>query len=269
MKLKEMCLLCASAALLAACGGGGGGGSAPDTRPTDTVTQKNKPVLDKIEGVSLVGRLTYATSLSTIPMRAISDRIEIDNRGSLNVLEVDGKRISLIPDSVKTQGIYREESGAKLKAVGSNLEYARYGWYSEPVTDTSYHAHMFYQGYMTPDRELPTTGTAHYEGLALASAHDRVTKDSLFTLKQGKSSFDVDFGAKTVKGNISLSGTAYNNIPLAGNISRSDNEFGTHTDKMRLEGAFFGPKAEEMAGAFYYAPNYRVEVIGTFGASKK
>lgn len=268
MKLKEICLLGISAAVLAACGGGGGG-SSPDTSATDTVKQKPEPALSKVVGAAATGTATYLTPQSSIPIKIEGGRIEIEREGSFNVLEVDGKKITLIPQDVRSGSIYREETNTTTKAVGANLEYARYGWYSAPLTDKSHKGYLFYQGHITPEANMPVSGTARYEGVALVSAVDRFTKDGDFFLKQGTSAFDVDFGAKTVKGNIRLSDNKYNHIPLQGDISPSGNQFGAITDNMRLEGAFFGPKANEMAGAFSYNPDFRKSLIGTFGAKQK
>lgn len=267
MKLKEMCLLGISAAVLAACGGGGG--SSPDVSATDTVKKNPEPALTKVAGVAVTGTATYLTPLSSIPIKTEGGRIEINREGSINVLEVDGKKITLIPQGVRSGGFHREETNTTTKAVGANLEYARYGWYSAPLTDKSYRAYLFYQGHITPEANIPVSGTARYEGLALVSAVDRLTRNGDFFLKQGSSSFDVDFGAKTVKGDIRLSDSKYSRIPLQGNISQSGNQFGAITNEMRLEGIFLGPQANEMAGAFSYNPDLRTSLIGTFGAKQK
>lgn len=267
MKLKKMFVLAVSATVLAACGGGGG--SSPNTDVTDTVKKTPEPPLSKVGGAAMTGTAIFLTPLSSIPVRSEGGRIEIEREGSIDVLDVDGKKITLIPKGVRAGGFHREETDETIKAVGANLEYARYGWYSAPLTDKSYRGYLFYQGHITPEAAVPVSGTARYEGLALVSAVDRFTKDSKFFLKQGTSSFDVDFGAKTVKGDIRLSDSKYNHIPLQGNIAQSGNLFGAFSDDMRLEGAFFGPQANEMAGVFSYHPDRTTNLSGTFGAKKK
>ena len=81
-------------------------------------------------------------------------------------------------------------------------------------------------------------------------------------LLSSESKFNVDFGAKTIKGYID---TAYE-IPLSGKIVGAS--FSGDQDGVTMKGNFFGPKAAELGGVFS-AEHRNSSYQGAFGAKKQ
>ena len=118
----------------------------------------------------------------------------------------------------------------------------------------------FHQGERTV--EMPTQGTATYKGV---STHALEEARYLPTFYPGTMEADVDFGTKNValritpnKGDRNFSG-----LDLNGKINGNGIE-GTSNDTV-INGAFYGPNVEEMAG-YYYKPGY---YQGSFGGHKQ
>ena len=120
------------------------------------------------------------------------------------------------------------------------------------ITDSA-----FSIGQVTPVSSMPTSGTASYSGFATDDAWR-------------KANFSVDFGAKTVEGQlISTSNpnvVAYN---LFGSINGSSFE-GTKIEgrnELKMKGRFYGPNAEEIGGV-YNGRDGNNGIMGAFGATK-
>ena len=101
---------------------------------------------------------------------------------------------------------------------------------------------------------MPTSGKATYIGDAVVGTAG--------VLLSSESKFNVDFGAKTIKGYID---TAYE-IPLSGKIVGAS--FSGDQDGVTMKGNFFGPKAAELGGVFS-AEHRNSSYQGAFGAKKQ
>lgn len=152
-------------------------------------------------------------------------------------------------------------------ASGTYLSHMRFGAYADfnhnnnPDSNPSY---TFALGSVTPVADVPTSGTATYNGLAVGS----VIGGGAF--QEGTSTFNVDFGAKKLDGSVTIG--AFNPIPLTANIN--GNQFsGTSAEGVHTDGRFYGPQAAEMGGVFngeVPAPvgGGTFKWIGSFGAKK-
>ena len=117
---------------------------------------------------------------------------------------------------------------------------------------TSLRVRMFYQG--QPTLDMPTTGTATYKGGAVLSVLT-ANRTSI-----GKSSFNVDFGKKSIDGKITnisenLKDVTLKTAKIQGNAFKND----------QMEGKFYGPKAANVAGYFIDKDQ---NLHGVFGAEK-
>lgn len=103
---------------------------------------------------------------------------------------------------------------------------------------------LFYNG--APTQNMPVTGLASYKGDSIILSDD-IGDDS--DAVAGQSSFDVDFGAKTLSGSITA-----NNVPtinISANISGNSFEGTAKSTKLTdgaVEGKFYGNNAVELGG---------------------
>lgn len=179
-------------------------------------------------------------------------------QNDFRLMNLDGRQFQIIPTGNTDKTVIETDDKAKgiRSFIGANLSYARYGvvLYDKEKTD-----YVFYQGYATDEKQMPQTGTAKYTGYAIAyRASDRA-------VSKGSSSFDVDFGAKTVKGTVALDKFGSHSLTAKINghrIDYVDNNSGING------GYFYGKNAQEMAGDF--TVSHQGEYIdGNFGATRK
>ena len=103
---------------------------------------------------------------------------------------------------------------------------------------------LFYNG--IPTQNMPVTGLASYKGDSIILSDD-IGDDS--DEVAGQSSFDVNFGAKTLSGSITA-----NNAPtinISANISGNSFEGTAKSTKLTdgaVEGKFYGNDATELGG---------------------
>ncbi|WP_109077973.1 transferrin-binding protein-like solute binding protein [Aggregatibacter kilianii] len=195
--------------------------------------------------------------------------MKTEKTDNLYTLVVDGQKIDMLPEGAKIGGTIetqeKNEHGRVIitKELNTDLQYAVTGAYTYPTNkpcaagdinceidrdslssvgyDPNLPKHIYFvQGFETLD--MPTNGTAEYV--------------------DHKNTFLVNFGEKTVNGNL-LSNQFTAKI--------SGNKFATERDPtLNLEdvfsvnGGFFGPNAAEMAGVY----NDHDKYVGTFSAKK-
>ena len=137
-----------------------------------------------------------------------------------------------------------------------NLNHVSYGLIDDYAPSSSRMEYAYYQGNRTVD--MPTLGTARYAG-RLAVTCNQCDNE----YHAGTSSFNVDFANKSLTGSLSALGVT---LPVTGKIEGS--AFKGEHESTRIEGAFFGDNAQEMAGLFYHESN-GLEAGGAFGATKR
>ena len=113
--------------------------------------------------------------------------------------------------------------------------------------------------------QVPVSGKATYSGLGLAKIGE--TSNSPFVA--GTSSFDVDFGEKTIVGTVTEY-QARNGVSLAGQIN--GNAFSGIKNGVEMRGYFYGSNAAELGGVFKGTTTINgiadTPVMGSFGAKK-
>lgn len=131
------------------------------------------------------------------------------------------------------------------------LHYIRY-WTS---FETGQHD-VFYTGDATAVANVPTQGTATYVGNGLRESN------------RSDATFNIDFGAKTINGNIAASDTFGSAVTMQGNIAnggfsgnaQSGGQNGTFV------GHFNGPAAQELGGLAQFADSSK---NASFGATRQ
>lgn len=249
MKKFTLSMLALATLALTACGGGD---------DNDAPIANTSAVVTPSPATNTNTNTNTATANATITGQAIElddHRVRTSGIASSNInqLVVDGRSYEVGYAGINSHTFTNIKSNAYHNlSSGTHLSYAKYGFYDDEATDKEY---LYYQGQMTPVSAVPTSGIATYNGYAV---HDCDNCDDPVT---GISRFTVDFGAKTLAGVVTAQN---NNIALNANIT--GNTFvGTNASGVTTNGAFFGAKAEELAGTYV---NTAQEFAGAFGAKK-
>lgn len=292
MNKKLLSLLITATIGLSACGGGGtdsrsistgssstssggsGSSSSSSGSSTTTTTSTNSAMSGK----------GYSWSWDKTKDVNADDTSNYDSPSSaaeVNVLKVEGRAIQLLTDSElgtkdwiqKDAPTYTGSGNAANPSwlvVGNQLNHAKFG----EMYDGYEKRYLFAQGMATSPDSLPTArADVTYKGHATYSPTMAYTEKPAYATSE----FTVNFGEKTIIGAITpSSGDA---TLLKGVINSDDSSFeGVHVDsKNVIQGSFYGPNAEEMAGTYYgtidgkmgegsYDPN---RPNGTFGATKQ
>ncbi|WP_246827877.1 transferrin-binding protein-like solute binding protein, partial [Neisseria sp. HMSC074B07] len=184
---------------------------------------------------------------------------DISHIGDINILEVDGQKIPLLPETEPQRAeVFGNVNEKSVLVAATHLKYGRYGFYGLKNGDTDIHtSYMFYQGVITPEAAMPQEGQAFYRGYALYSD---VGQANTF----GNSIFMVDFGRKSLSGAVYSENGEFDEVNLEGQIV--GNRF-FHVDEKEqkiMSGMFLGPQAEELTGRFDHLLESK---NGTFGAA--
>lgn len=240
MKHTEHILLAGTISVLLAACGGGGGGSSPSTASTNTGT--TTPQAPATAQASSKDTLSTSDNTQTagIPKANQTTNIPL-------ILETpDGTRINLASGSKGTV----EAKTDNGRIVGHNYTHAFYGvWLDNSKQLRSLHV----QGIETPTSGIPTSGSATYYGNAV-----RLDSINGAPLTDAASRINIDFGRKTVDGEITMPGLRrditlhegrLNGASYSGQASVIGNQSGLY------EGRLYGPNAEETAGIVKFRSN--------------
>ena len=294
---------------------GPGAGNANPT-PTDP-TPTPDPDLSDVQG-NLLRTLTGKESDSAdIKFNKIHSYLQSDN---INTVLLDGEKITLIPacyfsgqgcvagmagpdyrridpkddenkavtDHSKMYYNWRRNRDGEpiQKTVASkHLNYARYGWvyFYPPDDDRDYVGREYFFAHGQPTElagkdAMPVEGKAVYRGYALVSYGSSPTS---FAPSRYDARFNVDFGAKTLSGNLKADKEDYMSsvefkAKINGNTFSGDTAYPDKSNNYNVgvytEGGFYGPQAQELSGVFsgraagiWDFPAFK----GSFGASKQ
>ncbi|UOO77032.1 transferrin-binding protein-like solute binding protein [Neisseria sp. Dent CA1/247] len=280
MKLKKSLLLSTLALSLAACGSAGDG--KPNISAKNIQKNVGKFLADTAKDVEVNGMLLTRTVKEKDGVSEASDingEIEYKQPGTITTLVLGDKKIPLVPEGAIFAGqrLVLEDS-TELRAIGTNLNYARYGKYVEKK-DGVQNEHRFFLGHITPEKVMPNEGEATYKGLAfynkLITDKEQAGDQKAEANIAAQSSFKVDFLAKKITGEISSNSNQFETLTfkadIIGNRFRTESENALSDNKPQLNamhGAFYGPDAEEVAGV-YRSLQPGAEVDGTFGAKRE
>ncbi|MCG3367007.1 transferrin-binding protein-like solute binding protein [Neisseria meningitidis] len=131
---------------------------------------------------------------------------------------------------------------------------------------------LFLKGIRTAEAGIPKTGTAHYTGTWEARIGEPIQWDNHADKEAAKAEFNVDFGGKSISGTLTekngvepafhiengkIEGNGFyatartreSGINLSGTGSTAPKTF--QASNLRVEGGFYGPKAEELGGIIF------------------
>ena len=188
-----------------------------------------------------------------------ADNKVINRMGNPDILEVNGQKINLLPQTFDAaNGMLSLSDNKIIRAIGTHLQYGHYGFYGSKKENGELNSSLvFYQGLMTPLEAMPQTGSAIYQGNAFYNDVSNINT-------VGSSLFNVDFGEKSLTGGVYSAEGRFNPVMLQANIAGNRFVYVDGTTKNSMSGIFLGPQAEEMAGRFDHPSEGK---SGTFGAA--
>lgn len=208
---------------------------------------------------------------------------DIPSFGEADYLLIDNYPIPLLPESGDFISSKHHEVGGKhykVEACCKNLSYVKFGMYYEDNEKNNKNEtgqyHQFLLGLRTASSQIPATGNVKYLGSWFGYISDGKTSYSPTGNKQqdknAVAEFTVDFGNKTLKGQLKHADTQNPVFNIEADFKNSGNAFkGTATAtnfvidgnnsqngntqiniKTEVNGAFYGPHATELGGYFTY-----------------
>lgn len=239
--IVKFSLTALAAFTLAACGSSGGSSDNTAAASHDQKTQVTPSKTNLPTQNSTKANQTFTGSAFVLSEQ--DDKVQVKNvkfnDANINQLNVDGQKITLTYPGIYSGGWQRVNNTAVCCGKYANV---RMGVsLSKGPTEKDI---LFYNG--APTQNMPVTGLASYKGDSIILSDD-ISDDS--DAVAGQSSFDVDFGAKTLSGSITA-----NNVPtinISANISGNSFEGTAKSTKLTdgaVEGKFYGNNAVELGG---------------------
>lgn len=239
---------------------------------------------------STAANTTTDTTANTITDEKNFKTEDISSFGEADYLLIDKYPIPLLPDKNTNDFISSKHHTVgnkryKVEACCSNLSYVKFGMYYEDKptnpkdknnTNKTEQYHQFLLGLRTPSSQIPAMGNVKYLGSWFGYLSDGETSYSATGNKQQEKNavaeFDVDFGKKTLKGQLKHADTKNTVFNIEATFQNGSNDFkGTATAenfvidgnnsqtgntriniKTEVKGAFYGPDASELGGYFTY-----------------
>lgn len=246
--IVKFSLTALAAFTLAACGSSGGSSDNTAAPSNEQKTQMTPSKTNQPTPNSTEANQTFTGSAFVISEQ--DDKVQVKNvkfnDANINQLEVDGQKITLTHPGIYSGSWQRIKNHINDTAVCCGIKYknVRMGvsLSNGPAEDDI----LFYNG--IPTQNMPVTGLASYKGDSIILSDD-IDDDSDEDAVAGQSSFDVNFGAKTLSGSITA-----NNVPtinISANISGNSFEGTAKSTKLTdgaVEGKFYGNDATELGG---------------------
>jgi uncharacterized protein HI_0973 len=246
--IVKFSLTALAAFTLAACGSSGGSSDNTAAPSNEQKTQMTPSKTNQPTPNSTEANQTFTGSAFVISEQ--DDKVQVKNvkfnDANINQLEVDGQKITLTHPGIYSGSWQRIKNHINDTAVCCGIKYknVRMGvsLSNGPAEDDI----LFYNG--IPTQNMPVTGLASYKGDSIILSDD-IDDDSDEDAVAGQSSFDVNFGAKTLSGSITA-----NNVPtinISANISGNSFEGTAKSTKLTdgaVEGKFYGDNAVELGG---------------------
>lgn len=271
--LAKLSLTAFAALVLSACSSGGGGSSdngqstppqpTSTTQPTMTPTvtpQPTQPTVTEVSDTDVLGdKIGFAIPKAGGPIQELNVVQEANADTDINVINVEGKSITIIPPGIGG-GIYSTKEADDLtRYVGGQNQNIRWGLVADKDLKYKY---LIADG-INPTKNMPASGTVTYVGggvHAYASNGDAVDKTV-----PTEATFSVNFEDKSLNGVLKpKEDRTLQDIQVSAKIE--GNRFSGVTSGTQTEGRFYGNNASELAGNYF---NNNEKYLGVFGAQKQ
>lgn len=268
MKLRLL-VAALSALVVTACGGGGGNSSstptpapAPVTQttptPSPTPTTPAESIPNSLATTTKFGE-SYLIQKGTTTSRAATVENNVQNLNHLIIYISDYKgepRHTYLYEDTNPVWNTKTDGSYAVTNIGTTMSYARFGMVKD---DYAEHQAAFYQGHQTLTKDVPTTGTAIYQGVSV------YTCKTCNGFKTGDATITANFGSKSLTGNLAGIGEKGESGAILATISGNTFSSTTPFEGTRVKGAFFGSQAEEVSGVFI---NETRGTLGAFGGKR-
>ncbi|HHF5411953.1 TPA: transferrin-binding protein-like solute binding protein [Haemophilus influenzae] len=261
--------------------------SAKGTEETPEKKLSRETLIDgKLTTFKTTNTTTDATTNATANTENFTTK-DIPSFGEADYLLIDNQPIPLLPentgDFISSKHHEVGDKTYKVEACCKNLSYVKFGMYYEDKEKKNKNEtgqyHQFLLGLRTASSQIPATGNVKYLGSWFGYISDGKTSYSPTGNKQqdknAVAEFTVDFGNKTLKGQLKHADTQNPVFNIEADFKNSGNAFkGTATAtnfvidgnnsqngntqiniKTEVNGAFYGPDASELGGYFTYNGN--------------
>ncbi|HEZ1906438.1 TPA: transferrin-binding protein-like solute binding protein [Neisseria meningitidis] len=195
------------------------------------------------------------------------DEEEIAEESEDEVSEDEGEEAEVSEEEAEPQEAEETEEKSPTEESGSGSN----AILPTPEAPKGRDIDLFLKGIRTAETDIPQTGKAHYTGTWEARIGEPIQWDN-HADKAAKAVFTVDFGEKSISGKLTeqngvepafyiengkIEGNGFhatartrdNGINLSGTGSTDPKTF--KANDLRVEGGFYGPKAEELGGTIF------------------
>ncbi|WP_295742069.1 transferrin-binding protein-like solute binding protein [uncultured Haemophilus sp.] len=243
-----------------------------------TTTSHESAVSNAIPTIGKFNGIAYEFKSNNENDKIVNPKVHQLSTDDINVLNINGKRIDIAPEGVNPGYTYLEKDGEIRLSTGAFVNGKIFqgsmqnGIYQSQKDGKTY---VYIQGELTPTDNIPKRGTASYFGLSSYHVDNRTLRESSIDIDVAVDKpprFNVmgvdmtaNFEDKTVKGRL-LHTAALNNVQAELEGTISGNQFSGTKNDTKLQGAFFGEKANEMGGVYI---NEKEGFSGAFSAKSK
>jgi hypothetical protein len=289
---------------LAACGGGGGGGSgssavlptpgpapsvpfqAPNTTVTYNVDSATAYIINQSVASTTLEPSGGGNNIRTSSITVTTNATGAISQLSLSIQSAGGPFFRTYTDIGSLPTLTLGQLSTLLQAVNTTvgaegflgeapgLSYSAYGIWASNDTSTSGRFGAVALGSPTPVGSMPVSGTGTYQGSTLGAGIDGAGPYAL----RGNVTMSVNFGtgaATTTISGVQRQNLVTNNVSvgadLVGSGTVSANRVSTTLSgggsSGDLNGSFYGPSAQEVAGAWRVTGGGNT-AIGSFGAKR-
>ncbi|AWX13923.1 hypothetical protein CEP49_04815 [Mergibacter septicus] len=215
---------------------------------------------------------------------------KVNYSGNIDKLQVDGMLIDLTQDSTLNNPCCSAKEREENSLTTQSVKFGKYGYTKqaqngESGTDSQNNSvgGYFVQGVLTPNSQVPTTGTSKYDGrwYGYASSEKGVFSggalDAKFTAKWSEKKLEGNLFNKNQidKASLNFEATITGNsfktdkattLNVSIDTSRdSQNDTKIMVNDVKVEGHFYGKNANELGGHFYSESQ---KAGGVFGAKQ-
>lgn len=198
----------------------------------------------------------------------IGDADEVSEDGSDEAEEINDEETEEEVDEAEEEEVEETEEESPVEESGGDSG----SILPTPEAPKGRDIDLFLKGIRTAEADIPKNGTAHYTGTWEARISTPIQWDNQADEKAAKAEFTVNFGEKSISGTLTekngvepafhiekgkIEGNGFyatartreNGINLSGTGSTDPKTF--QANDLRVEGGFYGPKAEELGGIIF------------------
>ena len=181
------------------------------------------------------------------------------------------------PEYSALRGVPAEPAAVAPAAASLGHQYQSFGLWNEPVDAFRGQITVWSQGQPTPAQGIPASGTASFQG-RLSGVY--VSPSGVGATAASDLKVSADFGARSLgfaSSGSTVNGTPAPNLDLRGTLTyvpgqgRFSGSLANASGSLRgsTNGQFYGPRAEELGGAFAAAGAGAERFVGAYGAKRQ